>query len=360
MAEVEVRSVSKIYDEVWAVRQASFIVPAGSFTSILGPSGCGKTTTLRLIAGFSSTDEGQILIGSENINSLPPWQRNLGVVFQNYALFPFLNVRDNVSFGLKRRKMKPHEISTQVEKTLELVGLPNLERRFPKQLSGGQQQRVALARALVIQPKVLLLDEPLSNLDAKLRSEMRFELKRIQRETGVTTIFVTHDQEEALSLSDQIVVMNKGRVEILGTPRLIWEEPRNAFVADFLGVENLIPARISELVNQDAHAIVEGYDEPLVIDSKLVKKGEEIVIGIRSSDIDIKNSPKKSGENKISGVIIESTYLGGTIAYQIKTALHTSPLIASSRQALSVGTTVNLNLPAKCLMILNPNRLGDL
>ena len=360
MAEVEVQSVSKLYDEVWAVRQISFIVPAGSFTSILGPSGCGKTTTLRLIAGFSSTDEGQVLIDSENINSLPPWQRNLGVVFQNYALFPFLNVQDNVAFGLRRRKLIPHEISTRVEKALELVGLPDLERRFPKQLSGGQQQRVALARALVIQPKVLLLDEPLSNLDAKLRSEMRFELKRIQRETGVTTIFVTHDQEEALSLSDQIVVMNNGRVKILGTPRLIWEEPRSAFVANFLGVENLIPARISELVNQGAHAIVEGYDKPIFIDSKLVKKGDEIVLGIRSNDIDIKCNPKESGENKVSGVITEFTYLGGTIAYQIKTSLHTNPLIAASRRELSVGTTVNLNLPAKCLMILNSNRLGDL
>jgi len=359
MAEVEVRLVSKRYDEVWAVRQISFIVPAGSFTSILGPSGCGKTTTLRLIAGFSSPDEGQVFLDNENIDDLPPWQRNLGVVFQNYALFPFMNVQDNVAFGLRRRKLHNTEISNRVKKALDLVGLPDLEKRYPRQLSGGQQQRVALARALVIQPKVLLLDEPLSNLDAKLRSEMRFELKRIQRETGVTSIFVTHDQEEALTLSDQIVVMNNGKIEILGTPKVIWENPRSAFVANFLGVENLIPARISELATQGANAIVDGYNEPIIIDSKHVKKDDEIVLGIRSNDIDIKSSQFKSGENKVPGVIKEFTYLGGTIAYQVQTSLHASPIIAASRQEFAVGINVYLNLPPQCIKILSPNRIGD-
>ena len=359
MAEVEVHSVSKRYDEVWAVRQVSFIVPAGSFTSILGPSGCGKTTTLRLIAGFASPDEGQVLLGSKAIDDLPPWKRNLGVVFQNYALFPFMTVQENVAFGLRRRKLDNTEISNRVAKALELVGLHHLEQRFPRQISGGQQQRVALARALVIRPKVLLLDEPLSNLDAKLRSEMRFELKRIQRETGVTSIFVTHDQEEALTLSDQIVVMNNGRVEILGSPRAIWEEPGSAFVANFLGVENLIAARIAELGPRGTFAIVEGFEEPIVINSTQVKKGDDVVLGIRSNDIAIKNGSRESCENNVPGVISESTYLGGTIAYQVQTPIHTSPLIAASRQEFAVGTTVNLILPTKCLKILSPDRLGD-
>jgi len=359
MAEVEVHSVSKRYDEVWAVKQVSFIVPAGSFTSILGPSGCGKTTTLRLIAGFSSPDEGKVLIGREAIDNLPPWERNLGVVFQNYALFPFMTVQENVAFGLRRRKLDKTEISNRVAKALELVGLHQLEQRFPRQISGGQQQRVALARALVIRPKVLLLDEPLSNLDAKLRSEMRFELKRIQRETGVTSIFVTHDQEEALTLSDQIIVMNNGRVEILGSPRAIWEEPRSAFVANFLGVENLIPARITELGPQGTFANVEGFEKPIVIDSTQVKKGDDVVLGIRSNDIAIINGSSENCENNVAGLISEFTYLGGTFAYQVQTPLHTSPLIAASRQEFAVGKTVNLILPAKCLKILNPNRLGN-
>ena len=243
MADVEVREVSKRYDDVWAARRISFRVAAGSFTSLLGPSGCGKTTTLRLIAGFVEPDEGEVWIGGKAIDALPPWRRNLGVVFQSYALFPFMTVKENVAFGLRRRRVAAAEVDERVAAALDLVGLPDLDRRYPRQLSGGQQQRVALARALVIRPEVLLLDEPLSNLDARLRAEMRFELKRIQRETGVTSIFVTHDQEEALTLSDQIVVLDRGRVRTKGTPRAIWETPGSAFVADFLGVENLIPAR---------------------------------------------------------------------------------------------------------------------
>ena len=264
MADVEVRGVSKRFDDLWAVKRVSFTAPAGSFVSLLGPSGCGKTTTLRLIAGFQSPDEGEVLIDGAVVNALPPWQRNLGVVFQNYALFPFMTVFDNVAFGLRRRKVARGETQQRVTEALDLVGLPGLEGRYPRQLSGGQQQRVALARALVIRPEVLLLDEPLSNLDAKLRGDMRFELKRIQRETGVTSIFVTHDQEEALTLSDQIVVMNLGEMQGGGTPKQVWENPGSAFVADFLGVENLFPGNVLRTApNGQVDVAVDGGDTQL-------------------------------------------------------------------------------------------------
>ena len=244
MSDVEVSGVSKRYDELWAVKGVSFTAPAGSFTSLLGPSGCGKTTTLRLIAGFAGLDEGEVRIGGRSVDALPPWRRNLGVVFQNYALFPFMTVFDNVAFGLRRRKVSGGETAARVAEAIDLVGLPDLEQRYPRQLSGGQQQRVALARALVIRPDVLLLDEPLSNLDAKLRAEMRFELKRIQRETGVTSIFVTHDQEEALTLSDQIVVMNHGvRSPARRRPRTIWEAPETGLRRRFPRRRESVPGR---------------------------------------------------------------------------------------------------------------------
>ena len=346
MAEVEVRGLSKRYDEIWAARRISFVVRAGSFTSLLGPSGCGKTTTLRMIAGFAAADEGEVRIGGEVVDALPPWRRNLGVVFQNYALFPFMTVQDNVAFGLRRRKLSAGEIATRVGEALDLVGLPQLERRYPRQLSGGQQQRVALARALIIRPEVLLLDEPLSNLDAKLRSEMRFELKRIQRETGVTSIFVTHDQEEALTLSDQIVVLNHGAVQAIGAPRTIWENPGSAFVADFLGVENLIPARIAEVgPGGDAGAVVDGFDGPIVVaGAGAVTPGQPVVLGIRSGDIAMATEPSDHAVNEIAGEVREFTYLGATITYQIQTALHAAPLIAASRREFAVGETVRLIL----------------
>ena len=354
MAEVEVRGVSKRYDDLWAARRVSFTVPAGSFTSLLGPSGCGKTTTLRLIAGFAAPDEGEVRIGGQAIDALPPWRRNLGVVFQNYALFPFMTVEDNVAFGLRRRKIAGGEIATRVAEALDLVGLPQLERRYPRQLSGGQQQRVALARALVIRPEVLLLDEPLSNLDAKLRAEMRFELKRIQRETGVTSIFVTHDQEEALTLSDQIVVMSRGNVRIVGAPRAIWESPKSAFVADFLGVENLIPARITEAgPDGSAHAAVDGFDQPITVSTASVDPNLPVVLGIRSGDITMSAGGTDPGAIEVAGEVREFTYLGATIAYQIQTPLHAAPLIAASREEFAVGATVRLQLPADKLKVLS-------
>ena len=360
MADVDVRGVSKRYDDVWAARRVSFSVASGSFTSLLGPSGCGKTTTLRLIAGFVEPDEGEVRIGGRAIDALPPWRRNLGVVFQNYALFPFMTVRENVAFGLRRRRVTGAELDRRVSAALELVGLPDLGRRYPRQLSGGQQQRVALARALVIRPEVLLLDEPLSNLDAKLRAEMRFELKRIQRETGVTSIFVTHDQEEALTLSDQIVVLDRGRVQASAAPRTIWEEPGSAFVADFLGVENLIPARASGADEEGRMRFaIDGFPNPIAAASvSAAAPDSRAILGIRASDVTMTRSASAEGPNEILGEVRESTYVGEVILYQVQTPVHPVPLVASSREDIALGDSVRLTLPAERIKVLRHDPPG--
>ncbi|MEZ5867421.1 MAG: ABC transporter ATP-binding protein [Defluviimonas denitrificans] len=240
MSAVTLTDIVKRFGNFTAVHRMSLEIPQGSFVTLLGPSGCGKTTTLRMIAGLLDPTEGDIAIGGNRMNDLPIHRRNLGIVFQNYALFPHKTVADNVAFGLKYRNVPKDEAQRRVAEALELVQLPNLGSRYPKELSGGQQQRVALARAIVIEPDVLLLDEPLSALDANLREDMRVELKNIQQRIGVTTVFVTHDQTEALAMSDLIIVMSDGRVEQLGAPEEVYNTPATEFVARFLGASNII------------------------------------------------------------------------------------------------------------------------
>lgn len=242
---VELIGVEKRFGDYVAVRETSLTVPDGAFVTLLGPSGCGKTTTLRMIAGLTDPTQGDIRVKGRSVTTVPIHKRNLGLVFQNYALFPHKSVFDNVAFGLKYRDMPRAEITRRVRETLALVQLPHVEDRRPNQLSGGQQQRIALARAIVIQPDVLLLDEPLSALDANLRGEMRVELKRIQRELGIATVFVTHDQSEALAMSDILVVMNQGWVEQVGPPEEVYNHPASAFVADFLGHSNILPGTVA-------------------------------------------------------------------------------------------------------------------
>ena len=243
---VRLDHISKIYQDpktgkdFYAVKDTSLTIEPGSFVTLLGPSGCGKTTTLRMIAGFESPDEGEIYLGDEAINALTPNKRDTAMVFQSYALLPHYNVFDNVAYGLKLRKVPKDEIKTRVMRILDLVELTGMEGRMTNQLSGGQQQRVALARALVIEPSVLLFDEPLSNLDAKLRVSMRTEIRRIQQEVGITAIYVTHDQSEAMALSDQIIIMEKGVVAQVGTPQEVYYHPSNEFVADFIGEANFL------------------------------------------------------------------------------------------------------------------------
>ncbi len=246
---VELKGVVKRFGDFTAVHAMDLAIEEGSFVTFLGPSGCGKTTTLRMIAGLLGTTEGDILVKDRRVNDMPIHKRNLGLVFQNYALFPHKRIFDNIAFGLKYRNVAKAEIAERVGAALDLVQLPQLADRYPHELSGGQQQRIALARAIVIQPDVLLLDEPLSALDANLREDMRVELKRIQDRLGITTIFVTHDQSEALAMSDRIVVMSEGRVEQVGAPEEVYNSPASEFVARFLGNSNLVPARVSAREN---------------------------------------------------------------------------------------------------------------
>ena len=270
---VRLDHISKIYQdpktgkEFYAVKDTSLTIEPGSFVTLLGPSGCGKTTTLRMIAGFESPDEGEIYLGDEPINELTPNKRDTAMVFQSYALLPHYNVFDNVAYGLKLRKVPKEEIKDRVMKILDLVELTGMEGRMTNQLSGGQQQRVALARALVIEPSVLLFDEPLSNLDAKLRVTMRTEIRRIQQEVGITAIYVTHDQSEAMALSDNIIIMSKGVVAQMGTPQEIYYHPVNEFVADFIGEANFLKGKMTgrsgDLVTLDIEGNplqVEGHD----------------------------------------------------------------------------------------------------
>uniref|UniRef100_UPI00262D138F ABC transporter ATP-binding protein n=1 Tax=Thermococcus sp. TaxID=35749 RepID=UPI00262D138F len=239
MVSVELRGIEKCWED-FCLRISNLKVRDGELLTILGPSGCGKTTTLRIIAGFERPDSGEVLFGDRAVNELPPYERGIGIVFQDYALFPHMTVFRNVAFGLEMRKLPKAEIEKRVREALELVGLEGFENRYPEQLSGGQQQRVALARALVVEPKVLLLDEPLSNLDAKIRERLRSEIGRIQRELGITTLYVTHDQEEAMAISDRIAVMNVGTIEQVGKPLELYYRPKTKFVATFLGTGNIL------------------------------------------------------------------------------------------------------------------------
>ena len=269
---VRLDHISKIYQDpktgkdFYAVRDTSLTIEPGSFVTLLGPSGCGKTTTLRMIAGFESPDEGEIYLGDEPINELTPNKRDTAMVFQSYALLPHYNVFDNVAYGLKLRKVPKEEIKARVMNILDLVELTGMEARMTNQLSGGQQQRVALARALVIEPSVLLFDEPLSNLDAKLRVSMRTEIRRIQQRVGITAIYVTHDQSEAMALSDQIIVMSKGVVAQMGTPQEIYYHPINEFVADFIGEANFLKGRMTG--REGSKAVLDIHGNRLLVEGR--------------------------------------------------------------------------------------------
>src|SRR5512136_2331910 len=245
--DIQLQDIVKKFGILEAVSHVSLEIRDGELFTLLGPSGCGKTTLLRLIGGFYKPDHGDIHFDGKSVTPIPPYGRNIGMVFQNYALWPHMTIVDNITYGLKLKKIPGPEISEKVSRVLKLVNLGGLEKRYPGQLSGGQQQRVALARALVLNPDVLLLDEPLSNLDAKIRIQVRAEIRKLQKDLGITTIYVTHDQEEALTLSDRIAVIDRGKMQQLGSPRDLYERPENPFVADFIGINNLIPGEILEV-----------------------------------------------------------------------------------------------------------------
>lgn len=307
MARVELRDVVKRFEDVLAVDHVSLTVERGELFTFLGPSGCGKTTALRVVAGFELPDEGRVFFDEEDVTFKKPYERGCAMVFQNYALWPHMTVFDNVAYGLRVKKLPPGELRKRVKDVLELVGLEGLENRSPLQLSGGQQQRVALARALVVEPRVLLMDEPLSNLDAKLRLKMREELRRLQKRLAITTIYVTHDQEEAMSLSDRIAVMNKGRVLQVGSPLEVYSKPANLFVATFIGRSSVLKGRLTS--DRGEYVAVETYSGAKIkgIPIGSLEKGGEAVIVLRPEDISLTPLP---GANELEGVVELSMFLG--------------------------------------------------
>lgn len=313
---VRLEHISKIYQDpktgknFYAVHDTTLDIEPGTFVTLLGPSGCGKTTTLRMIAGFESPDEGEIYLGGEAINSLTPNKRDTAMVFQSYALLPHYNVFDNVAYGLKIRRLPKEEIRERVLNILKLVEMEGMESRMTNQLSGGQQQRVALARALVLEPGVLLFDEPLSNLDAKLRVAMRTEIRKIQQKVGITAIYVTHDQSEAMSISDKIIIMSKGKVEQIGTPREIYYHPNSKFVADFIGEANFLDAQVLSENGEKARIRVAG-EEIEVNNFAHARAGDKSELVIRPE------AAKLSETGVLEGTVTLSTFMGSYQYYQM-------------------------------------------
>lgn len=307
MVTVRLINVTKRFGEVVAADDVNFNINEGEFFTLLGPSGCGKTTTLRLIAGFYTPDQGEILFGNRVMNLVPPFKRNTGMVFQNYAIFPHMDVFNNVAYGLKIRKMKYENLRKKVLTTLELVKMNGLEKRLPSQLSGGQQQRIALARALVIEPDVLLFDEPLSNLDAKLRIEMRTEIRRIQKRLKITSIYVTHDQEEALSISDRIAIQRNGTIQQVGTPKQVYINPENPFVADFIGQCSFIYGTVKD-VNQ--YVVIESDVGVKLRALKTfnLEVGESVICAIRPENFLIKRPEEEY--NVLESEVVNVLFLG--------------------------------------------------
>jgi spermidine/putrescine transport system ATP-binding protein len=321
--DVDVRlvQVAKRFGEITAVDNIDLEVEDGEFFSLLGPSGCGKTTTLRMIGGFEQPTSGLIELQGQDVTWLPPYQRNVNTVFQNYALFPHLTIYETVAFGLRRKKVKDGEVKSRVHEMLALVELPGFERRKPNQISGGQAQRVALARALINRPAVLLLDEPLGALDLKLRKQMQVELKRIQQEVGITFIYVTHDQEEAMTMSDRIAVMNRGHYEQLGDPQSLYERPATRFVAGFLGVSNLLPGRLAG--SDGAHRVIRiTGDVDIRFPAELADGREDLEIGVRPEKIRICDpaDPVPAGLNSLKGTVVDTSYMGVSTQYQVRLA----------------------------------------
>jgi len=349
-AAVDLRNVTLAYGSFVAVKDVSLSIRKGEFVTLLGPSGCGKTTILRSIAGLVQPTGGEINVAGRRIDNIPIHKRNIGLVFQNYALFPHKTIFDNIAFGLKYRKVEKSQIASKVTRALEMVRLPGVEKKLPSEMSGGQQQRIALARAIVIEPDVLLLDEPLSALDANLREEMRTELKIIQREVGITTIFVTHDQDEALAMSDRIVVMNKGLIEQVGTPEEVYRRPESRFVASFLGQSNLLPGQVTGMAEGLATLRLENGQDLTAAAPASLKPAASVTAIIRAQKVVL--GPAERGGPR--GRIISTSYLGGSAAYFVDMGGITLQSIATiDERVWREGEEVSIGISPSDVLLLD-------
>ena len=340
MSFVKLSNVNMIYDKQHHIlKDLNLSINKGELVSLLGPSGCGKTTTLRIVAGLLQQNSGEFELDGVDMTNVPVHLRQFGMVFQSYALFPHLTVAENVGFGLKVRKESKAVIDEKVTRMLEVCGLDKLGDRYPKQLSGGQRQRVALARALIIEPKLLLLDEPLSNLDAKLRLQMRLEIKRIQQQFKITTLFVTHDQEECFSISDKVAVMNNGIIEQYGTPEEIYKRPKTEFVARFIGFENFITATVQD----NNHVKI---SSGITIETESHEKKGDVMVTIRPDYIEIVSEEK----GDILGKVMVRTFLGKAYQYEVQTDV--GVLLVNSASSIEIGALISLKFPVDHIIVL--------
>ena len=350
MAFVELRDITKQFGRHTAVQSFSLDVAEGELVSFLGGSGCGKTTTLRMIAGFESPTQGRICIGGANVVDVPPNRRDVGMVFQNYALFPSMTARRNIGFGLKMRRRHPQEVERRVSEMLELIHMQDFANRYPHQLSGGQQQRIALARAIAPEPRVLLLDEPLSALDAKIRVRLRGEIRAIQQQLGITTIYVTHDQEEALSISDRIVVMRDGKIEQVGTPFEIYNRPATGFVASFIGTLNVVPATVLDVAG--GRLAVEGQ-EIRVTQALAAQHGDGVRLSVRPESISLHNGSAEN--NHLVGTLSSVIFLGSIVRLVVRIGdreLLVDTFNAPHLRLPDVGAAVMLGFPPESCILL--------
>lgn len=346
MAFLKLHDINKVYGSAHVVSAMHLDVQKGEFVSLLGPSGCGKTTTLQMIAGFVPVTQGRIELDGRDITNVPANTRGLGIVFQSYALFPHMTVSQNVGFGLEMRKIPKVQRLEKVKEALALVHLESYGDSFPRALSGGQRQRVALARALVIEPPVLLLDEPLSNLDAKLREEMQFELRKIQRKVGTTTIMVTHDQSEAMSISDRVVVMEAGRVTQIDPPHKLYEHPSNRFISNFVGKANLMPATLSSTHRGQIHVGARSFEVPPAD----LPGGSSVLLSVRPEKIQLLGS----GQGRLDGCVSERFFLGSQWLYSLTTDVGELMVLTPNdgREATEVNASVGLDWPTHCMRVL--------
>ncbi len=345
---IELQNISKKYDDEIILDNINLSIRDKEFMTFLGPSGCGKTTTLRIIAGFIEADNGQVIFEGKDINNLPPHKRQVNTIFQRYALFPHLNVYDNIAFGLRVKKMKEKDISKKVKEMLELVNLKGFQKRNIASLSGGQQQRVAIARALAVEPRVLLLDEPLGALDLKLRKDMQVELKNIQKRMGITFIYVTHDQQEALSMSDTVVVMNDGKIQQIGSPIDIYNEPKNAFVADFIGESNILDGvMLDDFKAKFSGAVFQCLDKGFAVN-------ESVDIVVRPEDVDV----VPYGEGTISGVITSNTFKG--VHFEMIVDIDNFKWMIQTTDYYPVGTKIGIVIEPDAIHVMKKSEYSGM